>query len=678
MNTRDPNPNPLPAEPVLGPVSRTGIPVPTSVDASAVNPERIGKPGEYPFTRGIFPDGYQGRLWTIRQYSGFGTAEESNERYKFLLDQGQTGLSVALDLPTQCGLDPTHPMAKPEIGKVGVSLSNLSEAEILFKDLDLGKISTSFTINGTAAIIYAMYLAVADKQGVPRSKLTGTIQNDILKEYVARGTWIFPVRPSMRLIADSILYSNDVTPRFNPISIAGAHVRDAGATAAEEMAYTLANGLAYVDELQRRGGDVEKFAKRLSFFFYVHMDFFDEIAKFRAGRRLWARFMKERYAVQDPKAQHFRFGVVCGGSSLVAPQPYNNAVRVAVETMAAVFGGAQSIFTCAFDEAFQIPTEFSAELAVRTQQMIAFEIGHRPHGRPARRQLLPGAAHRPHGGNDRQGDGRDRRLRRRGPGHRGRLDPAAAGRTRPGAQARHRFGQGAHRRPELLPQGRREDRRRRRLQARPDGGPARAGEIREGAGHAQPDGGRCLARQARRGRGQGQRERDALPGGVLPRLRHGGGDGGLPEEGMGRIQGTGESMNETKTARPLAGKRILVGKPGLDGHDIGAKIVALTLRDAGAEVIYTGLRRSPAQIAQVAVDEGVDAVGLSILSGSHKELVKDVIAELRERRANGIKVFVGGTIPGEDHAELRDLGVSAVFTADMLLDERGARNWRRH
>ncbi|MCC6247897.1 MAG: methylmalonyl-CoA mutase [Rubrivivax sp.] len=363
------------AEPLVGPTSRSGIEVPPAVDAAAVHAERIGAPGAYPFTRGINASGYQGRLWTIRQYSGFGTAEESNARYKFLLEQGQTGLSVALDLPTQCGYDPTHPMARPEIGKVGVSLSNLSEAEILFDGLDLSRISTSFTINGTAAIVYAMYLAVADKQGVPRSKLTGTIQNDILKEYVARGTWIFPVRPSMRLIADSVLYSNEVSPRFNPISIAGAHVRDAGATAAEEMAYTLANGLAYVDELRERGGDVEKFAKRLSFFFYVHMDFFDEIAKFRAGRRLWARLMKERYGAQDPKAQHFRFGVVCGGSSLVAPQPYNNVVRVAVETMAAVFGGAQSIFTCAFDEAFQIPTEFSAELAVRTQQIIAYESG---------------------------------------------------------------------------------------------------------------------------------------------------------------------------------------------------------------------------------------------------------------------------------------------------------------
>ncbi len=362
-------------EPHVSQASPSGIDVPVRVGPEAVDPARVGEPGAYPFTRGIFPDGFRGRLWTIRQYSGFGTAEESNERYRFLLDQGQTGLSVALDLPTQCGYDPIDPMARPEIGKVGVSLSNLSEAEILFKGIDLGAISTSFTINGSAAIVYAMYLAAADRAGVPRAKLTGTIQNDILKEYVARGTWIFPVRPSMRLIADSILYANEQTPRFNPISIAGAHVRDAGCTAVEEMAYTLANGLAYVDELRRRGGDVEKFAKRLSFFFYVHMDFFEEVCKFRAGRRLWARLMKERYGATDPKAQHFRFGVVCGGSSLVAPQPYNNIVRVAVETMAAVMGGAQSIFTCAFDEAFQIPTEFSAEIAVRTQQMIAYESG---------------------------------------------------------------------------------------------------------------------------------------------------------------------------------------------------------------------------------------------------------------------------------------------------------------
>ncbi|WP_099866851.1 acyl-CoA mutase large subunit family protein [Pararhizobium haloflavum] len=352
----------------------SGIEVPITVTPEMTVSDGSG-PGEFPYTRGIFPNGYRGRLWTIRQYSGFGTAEATNERYRFLLDRGQTGLSVALDLPTQCGYDPTDPIARSEIGKVGVSLSNLAEAEILFDSIDLSKISTSFTINGTAAIVYALYLAAADKKGVAREKLTGTIQNDILKEYVARGTWIFPVRPSMRLIADSVLYANEQTPRFNPISIAGAHVRDAGSTAVEEMGYTLANGLAYVEEFMRRGGDVNAFAKRLSFFFYVHMDLFEEVAKFRAGRRIWAKLLSERFGVTDEKALHFRFGVVCGGSSLTAAQPYNNIVRVGIETVAAVMGGAQSIFTCAFDEAFQIPTETSAEIALRTQQIVAHESG---------------------------------------------------------------------------------------------------------------------------------------------------------------------------------------------------------------------------------------------------------------------------------------------------------------
>jgi methylmalonyl-CoA mutase N-terminal domain/subunit len=353
----------------------SGIEIPTVATAEMAGSAPQGLPGEYPFTRGIFPDGFRGRTWTMRQYSGFGTAEQSNERYHFLLEQGTTGLSVAMDLPTQCGYDPVDPMARQEVGKVGVSLSTLADMETLFKGIDLSGISTSFTINGTAAMIFAMYVATADKAGVPRAKLTGTIQNDILKEYVARGTWIFPVRPSMRLIADSILFSNEETPRFNPISIAGAHARDAGATAVEEVGYTLANGLAYVDEMVERGAEVNHFAKRLSFFFYVHADFFEEVCKFRAARRIWARIMKERYGATDPKAQLFRFGVVCGGSSLTAAQPLNNVVRVGIETMAAVLGGAQSIFTCAFDEAYQIPTEQSAELALRTQQIVAHESG---------------------------------------------------------------------------------------------------------------------------------------------------------------------------------------------------------------------------------------------------------------------------------------------------------------
>ena len=375
MSATNPDSRAANRPPRLGTAIPCGIEAPVVVTADMCRTRELEQPGEFPFTRGIFADGFRGRLWTMRQYSGFGTAEESNERYRFLLKQGQTGLSVALDLPTQCGLDPIDSMARPEIGKVGVSLSNLAEMERLFQGIDLSQISTSFTINGSAAIIYAMYIACADRNGVPRESLTGTIQNDILKEYVARGTWIFPTHPSMRLISDTVIFGNRTTPRFNTISIAGAHMRDAGCTAAEEIAYTLANGLAYVDELIKRGARADEFAKRLSFFFYVHMDLFEEVAKFRAARRIWARLLKERYGVTDPKAQMFRFGVVCGGSSLVAPQPYNNVVRVATETLAAVMGGAQSIFTCAYDEAFQIPTEFSAELALRTQQIIGYESG---------------------------------------------------------------------------------------------------------------------------------------------------------------------------------------------------------------------------------------------------------------------------------------------------------------
>ena len=355
--------------------SYSGIELPEVATPDMAGAPLAERPGEAPFTRGIFPSGYRGRLWTFRQYSGFGSAQAANERYRFLLERGQTGLSVALDLPTQCGFDPVHELARAEVGKVGVSLSSLGEMELLFRDIDLGAISTSFTINGTAAMIYALYVAAADRAGVPRERLTGTLQNDILKEYVARGTWIFPVQPSLRLVADTVLFANRETPRFNPISIAGAHVRDAGATAVEEMGYTLANGLAYVETLRARGGDVTRFGRRLSFFFYIHMDFFEEIAKLRAGRRLWARLLEERFGVTDDKARMFRFGVVCGGSSLTGAQPLNNIARVALENLAAVLGGAQSIFTCAYDEAFQIPTEQSAEIALRTQQILAHESG---------------------------------------------------------------------------------------------------------------------------------------------------------------------------------------------------------------------------------------------------------------------------------------------------------------
>ena len=336
---------------------------------------RLGDPGAYPYTRGIHPLGYRSRHWTMRQYAGFGTAEESNARYTFLLERGQTGLSVALDLPTQLGYDSDDPDVEEEVGRVGVAIDTLADMEQLFDGIPLDRISTSFTINATAAILLAMYAVVAEKQGVPIRAVTGTIQNDILKEYVSRGTWIFPVEPSLRLIVDTIEWCAHEAPKFNAISVAGAHFRDAGATAAQEMAFTLADGITYVERCVRRGLDVDGIARQISFFFYTHMDFFEEVAKYRAGRRIWARLMRERFEAKDPRSWMFRFGLVCGGSTLQAQQPLNNVVRVAYEALASVLGGVQSIFTAAWDEPFAIPTEASAELALRTQQILAYETG---------------------------------------------------------------------------------------------------------------------------------------------------------------------------------------------------------------------------------------------------------------------------------------------------------------
>jgi methylmalonyl-CoA mutase N-terminal domain/subunit len=354
----------------------SGLPVAplyVPVEPPAEYLDLLGFPGRYPFTRGIYPGMYRERVWTMRQYAGFGTPEETNRRYKFLMEQGNTGLSVAFDLPTQLGLDSDDPLAAGEVGKVGVAIDSLADLETVFRDIPLDKVSTSFTINSTAAVVLAMYVAVAKRQGVPPRALSGTIQNDILKEYVARGTWIFPPEPSLRLIVDSIEYATAELPRFNPISVAGAHFRDAGGTAVQEAAYTLADGITYIEAVRRRGLEVDRFAPRLSFYFYTHNDFFEEVAKYRAMRRLWARLLRDRFRAKDERSCMFRFGVVCGGSTLTLQEPHNNVVRVAYQALASVLGGAQTIFTCAWDEAHALPTEASALLALRTQQILAYE-----------------------------------------------------------------------------------------------------------------------------------------------------------------------------------------------------------------------------------------------------------------------------------------------------------------
>lgn len=346
-----------------------------SADKGQIYPEDSSAPGEFPYTRGIQPSMYRSRYWTMRQYAGFATAEESNRRYKYLLEQGQTGLSIAFDLPTQIGYDSDHPLAEGEVGKVGVAVDSLEDMEILLAGLPLDQISVSMTINSPASILLAMYIAVARKQGVPLSEISGTIQNDILKEYIARGTYIFPVAESMRLITDIFKYCSDNVPKWNTISISGYHIREAGANAVQEIAFTLADGIAYVEAAIAAGLEVDEFAPRLSFFFNAHNDLFEETAKFRAARRMWAKIMKDRFHAKNPKSQMLRFHTQTAGCTLTAQQPENNVVRVAMQALAAILGGTQSLHTNSRDEALALPSEEAAKIALRTQQILAYESG---------------------------------------------------------------------------------------------------------------------------------------------------------------------------------------------------------------------------------------------------------------------------------------------------------------
>jgi len=360
-------------------VTSSGVPVNriyTPLDVVDVDYlEKLGFPGEYPFTRGVYTTMYRARLWTMRQYAGFGTAEQTNNRFKYLLEHGQTGLSVAFDFPTQVGYDCDHPLALGEVGKVGVSASTLRDMEVLFDGIPLDKVTTSMTINAPANVLLAMYVAVGQKQGVDQARLGGTVQNDVLKEYVARGMYIFPPKPSMRMITDIFVYCSQNMPQWNTISISGYHIREAGATAVQEVAFTFANAIAYVQAAIDRGLDVDKFAGRLSFFFAAHNNFFEEVAKFRAARRLWAKIMKERFKAKSPNSWMLRFHTQTSGVSLTAQQPFNNIVRVAMQALSGVLGGTQSLHTNSFDEAYALPSEQAVTVALRTQQIIAYESG---------------------------------------------------------------------------------------------------------------------------------------------------------------------------------------------------------------------------------------------------------------------------------------------------------------
>jgi len=350
-------------------------PIYTPLDAAETSAEALGMPGFYPYTRGVHPTGYRGRLWTMRQFAGFGSARDTNERYKFLLEHGQTGLSVAFDFPTLMGYDSDHPRSEGEVGKCGVAISSLADMETLFDGIPLDQVSTSMTINGPAVILYCFYIAAAEKQGVDSTKLRGTIQNDILKEYMAQHAWVYPIEPALRLIVDCFEWSAEHVPQWNTISISGYHIREAGATAAQELAFTLADGFTYVERGIARGLNVDTFAPRLSFFWDIHNDFFEEIAKLRAARRIWARHMKDRYGAKDPRSLMMRFHSQTAGVTLTAQQPMNNVIRVAYQAMAAALGGTQSLHTNSMDETLALPTEESVQVALRTQQILAYETG---------------------------------------------------------------------------------------------------------------------------------------------------------------------------------------------------------------------------------------------------------------------------------------------------------------
>ncbi|HEV7388655.1 MAG TPA: methylmalonyl-CoA mutase family protein [Gemmatimonadaceae bacterium] len=350
-------------------------PIYTPLDAAETSAEALGMPGVYPYTRGVHATGYRGRLWTMRQFAGFGSARDTNERYKFLLAHGQTGLSVAFDFPTLMGYDSDHPRSEGEVGKCGVAISSLADMEMLFDGIPLDQVSTSMTINGPAVILYCFYIAAAEKQGVDSTKLRGTIQNDILKEYMAQHAWVYPIEPALRLIIDCFEWSSEHVPQWNTISISGYHIREAGATAAQELAFTLADGFTYVERGIARGLNVDTFAPRLSFFWDIHNDFFEEIAKLRAARRIWARHMRDRYGARDPRSLMMRFHSQTAGVTLTAQQPMNNIVRVAYQAMAAALGGTQSLHTNSMDETLALPTEGSVQVALRTQQILAYETG---------------------------------------------------------------------------------------------------------------------------------------------------------------------------------------------------------------------------------------------------------------------------------------------------------------
>jgi methylmalonyl-CoA mutase N-terminal domain/subunit len=627
----------------------------------------LGYPGEFPFTRGVYPSMYRGRLWTFREYSGFGTAEDSNARYRALLDQGMTGLSVAFDLPTQIGFDADDPRVGEEVGRVGVAIDSLADMELLFDGIPLDKVSTSFTINTTSAPILAMYLAVGAKQGVLPAQLRGTLQNDPLKEYIARGTWLFPVDAALRLTADVMEFCAREVPRFNPISVSGAHMQQAGATRLESVALAFTHALTYIDVLLERGLSIDDFAPRISWNLgVVGTDIFEEAARFRAARRLWARLVQERYQPRNPESCMLRVYAGSGGNTLPVEEPLNNIVRVALEVLASALGGVQAIHSCSYDEAYAIPTAEAQLVALRTQQIIAYESG-------MTKTIDPLA-----------GSYYVETLTQAAEQHmRAIIDEVlqmGVSKAIASGLVQERILRSALREEQRLASGE-------QVLVGVNKFRSSQGAADIAIHHADPA---TLARQIERTR-RVRQERDAgrvqqalqrlagvarstiniMPamleavqayatiGEICDTLTHV--FGLYSDPAVSVISGKQDSGLSPQPQVAGAPKRILVAKPGLDGHDRGAKTMALLLRDAGMEVIYTGIRNSIDAIVHTALQEDVQIIGLSVLSGAHLGWSQQLLERLREQGMEDIKVVVGGVIPEPDIPVLKKLGVAAVF-----------------
>ena len=627
----------------------------------------LGYPGEFPFTRGVYPSMYRGRLWTFREYAGFGTAEDTNTRYRALLEQGMTGLSVALDLPTQIGFDSDDPRVGEEVGRVGVAIDSLADMELLFDGIPLEQVSTNFTINTTSAPILAMYIAVGAKQGVSPEQLRGTLQNDPLKEYIARGTWLFPVAASLRLTADVMEFCARAVPRFNPISVSGAHMQQAGATRIESVALAFTHAMAYIDLLLERGLSIDDFAPRISWNLgVVGTDIFEEVARFRAARRLWARLVQERYQPQNPESCMLRVYAGSGGNTLTVEEPLNNIVRVALEVLASALGGVQAIHACSYDEAYAIPTEEAQLIALRTQQIVAYESGMTKTVDPLAGsyyvEALTNAA--------------EQQMRAI-------IDEVlqlGVSQAIESGLVQERIMRSALREEQQIASGK-------QVMVGVNKFRRSQGAVSIALHRADPA---TLARQIERTR-RVRQERDA--GRVQQALRRLEAVARSSENIMpamleavqayatiGEIcdtftnvfglytdpavavisgkPGSGLAITPQPAAPPI---RILVAKPGLDGHDRGAKTMALLLRDAGMEVIYTGIRNSIDAIVQTTLQEDVQIIGLSILSGAHVGWSQQLLERLREKHMDDVKVVVGGVIPEADIPVLKELGVAAVF-----------------